>query len=145
MRLPAHPVGRGPDRGRGGARGRASDRSRSPAVDPGPVADRGSVAAELALALPAVVLTLLLGAGALGAASRQVALQDAVADAARLLGRGESAAAAEAAVAASVSGVEVSSAHQGDLVCVTGRLDVAVGAVIHVPLQASSCALDGGL
>ncbi|WP_181800730.1 TadE/TadG family type IV pilus assembly protein, partial [Microbacterium sp. H6] len=48
--------------------------------------ERGSAAAELALALPAVVLALLLGAGALGAASRQVALQDASADAARLLG-----------------------------------------------------------
>ena len=51
--------------------------------------DRGSVAAELAFALPAVVLALLLGAGALGAAARQVSLQDAAADAARLLGRGK--------------------------------------------------------
>lgn len=109
-----------------------------------PAAERGSVAAELALALPAVVLTLLLGVGALGAASRQVALQDAVADAARLLGRGESAAAAEAAVAASVAGAGISTASPGDLVCVTARLEVAVGAVIRVPLQASSCALGGG-
>lgn len=142
MRVAPGSVRHGPDRDLGGARGRRSGRSRSPAVDT--VADRGSVAAELALALPAVVLTLLLGAGALGAASRQVSLQDAAADAARLLGRGESAAAAEAAVAASVSGAAVSPWHQGDLVCVTARLDVAVGAVIHVPLQASSCALDGG-
>ncbi|WP_309103554.1 TadE family type IV pilus minor pilin [Microbacterium sp.] len=107
--------------------------------------DRGSVAAELALALPAVALTLLLGAGALGAASRQVALQDAVADAARLLGRGESLAAADAAVAASVGGARMSSGHRGDLVCVTAQLDVAVGGFIRLPLQASSCALDGGL
>ncbi|MFT4157172.1 MAG: TadE/TadG family type IV pilus assembly protein, partial [Microbacterium sp.] len=53
--------------------------------------DRGAVAAELAIALPAVVLTLLLGAGALGTAARQVALQDAAADAARLIARGEQA------------------------------------------------------
>ena len=144
MRASARPVRSGPRAVRGLDRGQVSDGIRGPAVDPEPVADRGSVAAELALALPAVVLTLLLGAGALGAASRQVALQDAVADAARLLGRGESAAAAEAAVAASASGAGVSSAHQGDLVCVTARLDVAVGAVINVPLHASSCALDGG-
>ena len=60
-------------------------------------AERGSVAAELALAIPAVVLTLLLGVGALGAAAQQVALQDATADAARLLGRGESVAARRSA------------------------------------------------
>ena len=107
--------------------------------------DRGSVAAELALALPAVALTLLLGAGALGAVSRQVALQDAVADAARLLGRGESIAAAETAVAASVGGVQMSSRQRGDLVCVTAQLDVAVGGLIRLPLEASSCALDGGI
>lgn len=107
--------------------------------------ERGSVAAELALALPAVLLTLLLGAGALGAASRQVALQDAAADAARLLGRGEGAGAASHAVTATVPGARMSSRAAGDLVCVTTRLDVAIGNVIRMPLQASSCALDGGL
>ncbi len=106
--------------------------------------DRGSVAAELALALPAVALTLLLGAGVLGAASRQVSLQDAAADASRLLGRGESVSAAESTLAASVGGARLSSYHRGDLVCVTVQMDVAVGALIRVPLQASSCALDGG-
>lgn len=107
--------------------------------------ERGSVAAELALALPAVALTLLLGAGALGAASRQVALQDAAADAARLLGRGESAAVATGAVTASVGAAEVSSHARGDLICVTTRTDLTLGGYIRVPLQASSCALAGGL
>ncbi|WP_350351528.1 TadE family type IV pilus minor pilin [Microbacterium sp. A8/3-1] len=106
--------------------------------------ERGSVAAELALALPAVLLALLLGAGALGAASRQVALQDAVADAARLLGRGEGADAAEGVVGRAVPGAAVSSSGSGDLVCVTASIDVSLGAVIRLPLRASSCALDGG-
>lgn len=112
---------------------------------PDPTQERGSVAAELALALPAVVLVLLLGAGALGAASRQVALQDASADAARLLGRGEGAQAAERIVHATVPGAGISSSHQGDLVCVTASVDAAIGALFRLPLQASSCALDGGL
>ncbi|KJQ55353.1 TadE family type IV pilus minor pilin [Microbacterium sp. SA39] len=107
--------------------------------------DRGSVAAELALALPAVVLALLLGAGALGAASRQVALQDAAADAARLLGRGEGADAAARVVGRAVLGATVSSSGSDDLVCVTASVDVSLGALIRVPLRASSCALNGGL
>ncbi|WP_460782005.1 TadE family type IV pilus minor pilin [Microbacterium shaanxiense] len=107
--------------------------------------ERGSVAAELAITLPAVVLALLLGAGALGAAARQVSLQDAVADAARLLGRGESAAIAHAAVTASVDDARVSSELRGDLSCVSARVDAVIGRVIHIPLTASSCALSGGL
>lgn len=106
---------------------------------------RGSVAAELALALPAVALTLLLGAGALGAAAQQVVLQDAVADAARLLGRGESEAAAHAAVAASAGDARMSSDSRGDLVCVSAQIDAQVGRLISIPLSASSCALSGGL
>jgi len=107
--------------------------------------DRGSVAAELALALPAVILTLLLGAGALGAASRQVSLQDAAADAARLLGRGEGADAASGVVAAAVPGAGLSSRSEGDLVCVTASVDIAIGGLITLPMRASSCALSGGL
>lgn len=107
--------------------------------------DRGSAAAELALALPAVVLALALGAGVLGAAARQVSLQDAVADAARLLGRGESAATAGAAVTRAAPGASWSSSSADDLVCVTAHDDVGVGAVLHLPLHASSCALAGGL
>ncbi|WP_261812240.1 TadE family type IV pilus minor pilin [Microbacterium aurugineum] len=107
--------------------------------------ERGSVAAELALAVPAVVLALLLGAGALGAASRQVALQDASADAARLLGRGEGLGAAEGVVRAAVPGAGVSASRRGELVCVTSSVEVSWGAAVRMPLRASSCALDGGL
>jgi hypothetical protein len=90
------------------------------------------------------VLALLLGAGALGAASRQVALQDASADAARLLGRGEGADAAQRVVGRAVPGAGLSSSYSGDLVCVTATSVASVGALVRVPLQASSCALDGG-
>ncbi|WP_144874080.1 TadE family type IV pilus minor pilin [Microbacterium sp. 1.5R] len=106
--------------------------------------ERGSVAAELALALPAVLLALMLGAGALGAASRQVALQDASADAARLLGRGEGPGPASAAVSRAVPGAAMSSRNEGDIVCATAHGEVAF-AMVRLPLQASSCALAGGL
>lgn len=105
--------------------------------------DHGSVAAELALALPAVVLVMLLGVGALGASARQVSLQDAAADAARLLGRGEDGGAAEAVVRAAVPGASMSSSARDDLICVEASVLVAIG-VVRVPLAAASCALDGG-
>jgi len=106
--------------------------------------DRGSVAAELAVALPIVLVTALLGVGALTAAARQVALQDAAADAARLLGRGEGAAAASAVVSQAVDGAAFSHERRGDLACATASLDLAIGRFVTVPLRASSCALDGG-
>lgn len=106
--------------------------------------ERGSVAAELALALPAVVLVLVLGVGALGAAAHQVALQDAAADAARLLGRGEDEGAAVRVVAAAVPGAAMSTTASGDLVCVTTRIEVGIGGFLRWGLRAHSCALGGG-
>ncbi|UJP10392.1 hypothetical protein L2X99_01425 [Microbacterium sp. KUDC0406] len=103
------------------------------------------MAAELAIAVPAVLLVLLLGVGALAAAARQVALQDAAADAARLLGRGESAGRAFGAISSAVDGASAASEQRGDLICVTATADLSVGRVITVPLRASSCALSGGL
>lgn len=106
--------------------------------------ERGSVAAELAVALPAALLALLLGVGALSAASTQVALQDAAADAARLLGRGEEHSRA-AGVVLAVHDARMASRDAGDLVCVTASVDFRVGRLISVPLRAQSCALSGGL
>lgn len=102
------------------------------------------MAAEFAVALPVVVLTLLLGIGALSAAATQVVLQDAASDAARLLSRGESDARVREAVAASVPGVRLSSQRREGLVCATVRVEVGVGRIIRMPLHASGCALDGG-
>jgi regulator of protease activity HflC (stomatin/prohibitin superfamily) len=71
-----------------------------------------------------------------------VQLQDAAADAARLLARGEGQGRA-AGVAAAVDGV-LSVAHEGDLVCATVTATVRLGGAA-LPLSASSCALAGGL
>ncbi|MEV7632049.1 hypothetical protein AB0N64_06545 [Microbacterium sp. NPDC089318] len=107
--------------------------------------DRGSVAAELAVALPAALIAIAFGMGALAAAATLVSLQDAAADSARLLGRGESAARAAAVVRDAVDGASSASRTAGDLVCVTASLDMRIGRIIAVPLSASSCALAGGL
>ncbi|GAA4198139.1 hypothetical protein GCM10022219_27150 [Microbacterium oryzae] len=112
-------------------------RRRLPLLD-----DRGAVAAELAVALPAVLLVVALGIAGLGASARQVQLQDAAADAARLLARGEGHGRA-AGVAAAVDGA-LSVAHEGDLVCATVAATVRLGGAA-LPLSASSCALAGGV
>jgi len=105
--------------------------------------DRGSVVAEFAVALPAVALVLLLGAGSLGACARQVRLQDAAADAARLAARSEAEARASGVVTDAVAGAVATIERRGDLVCVHAKAP-AVHAV-PIVLSASSCALDGGL
>lgn len=103
--------------------------------------DRGAVVAEFAVALPAVVLVLVLGVGALAGASRQVRLQDAVADAARLSARGESEQRVREAVATTVEEASVDLSSRGDLVCVSASAPALFG----VRVTASGCALAGGL
>ena len=105
--------------------------------------DRGSVVAEFAVALPAVALVLLLGAGTLGACARQVRLQDAAADAARLAARGEAEDRAHAAVSGAVAGAVAHIERRGDLVCV--RAEAAAADALPIRITAASCALDGGL
>jgi hypothetical protein len=100
--------------------------------------DRGSVTAEFAIALPTAVLVLALGAAILAACGHQVRLQDAVADAARLAGRGETdrgtALVADIGGAASVS-------RENALVCVTATAS-AGAPLVGVVRRARSCALD---
>ncbi len=102
--------------------------------------DRGAVVAEFAVALPAVVLVLMLGAGALGIASQQVRLQDATADAARLAARGEPDARVRSAVEGATPGATAGITQRGDLVCVTA----SVPTPLHFTVSATSCALAGG-
>ena len=104
--------------------------------------DRGSVVAEFAVALPAIALVLLLAAGSLGACARQVRLQDAAADAARIVARGESEERAGAVVAAAVAGASAATHRRADLVCVTVSSSAGL---LPMVLSATSCALDGGL
>ena len=54
-----------------------------------PRGEEGSVAAEFAVTLPALLLVLALGIGALAAGGQSVRLQDAAADAARLIARAD--------------------------------------------------------
>jgi len=84
---------------------------------------------------------LVLGVGALAGAARQVRLQDAVADAARLSARGEADQRARDAVSAAVAGASVEIAPRGDLVCVSA----SASALFGFRIEATGCALGGGL
>jgi hypothetical protein len=105
--------------------------------------DRGSVSAVFAVALPAILLLLVLCTGALSTAARQVRLQDATADAARLIARGDDEARALGAVADATPGARGSVSIEGDLVCVSATAPVGLP-LGDLRMTASSCALDGG-
>lgn len=105
--------------------------------------DRGAVTAEVAVTLPVVVLVLAACLGGLGLATANVRAQDAAADAARLLGRGEALEVAQQHVARTVAGATLAVTRPRDLVCVTVHLEQRV-MLVPVVLTASSCALDGG-
>ncbi|KAA9152063.1 hypothetical protein F6B41_01055 [Microbacterium lushaniae] len=103
--------------------------------------ERGSATAEFAVALPAVLLVVVFGVAALGAGARQVRLQDAAADAARLVARGESPDRATAVVAAAGGAADIEP--RGELVCVTARAPSGLPGL--PPAAATACALAGGL
>jgi Flp pilus assembly protein TadG len=105
--------------------------------------DRGSVTAEFAVALPAILLLLVLCVGTLSTASRQVRLQDAVADASRLIARGDDEGRALALVAAAAPDARSEITRDDDLVCITASVPIGIAA-ITVPLSATACALAGG-
>lgn len=107
--------------------------------------DTGGVAAEFAVAMPAFALVLAVCVGAVGIGSQQVRLQDAAADAARGLGRGESTGVVQAQAADAAAGSTLSSWRAGDLVCV--RLTVGArgpAGLAGLALAAESCAVSGG-
>ncbi|MEA9986943.1 TadE family type IV pilus minor pilin [Subtercola sp. RTI3] len=108
--------------------------------------DRGMVTAELAAALPAVVLVLVLALGALQASGLQVRVVDAAAVAARSLGRGDSPGDAEGRVTALIGPHELSSGVDGEFVCVRVAAPVVfvAGRVLGLEVSARSCALTGG-
>ena len=103
--------------------------------------EKGAAAAEFAVVLPAIVLVVLFGVGALATGARHVRLQDAVADAARVVARGDDPGRAHALVA-EVGGIAVVE-DRGDLVCVNARAPSSVPMLPDV--VASSCALAGGV
>ncbi len=112
---------------------------------PSPADDDGAVAAEFAVALPAVALVLAVCVGAVGVGSQQLRLQDAAADAARGLGRGESVSAVQHRAARAAPGSALAEWHSGELVCARVTVDArGPAAVAGLRLAAESCALDGG-
>ncbi|WP_232711656.1 TadE/TadG family type IV pilus assembly protein [Microbacterium lacus] len=107
--------------------------------------DRGSVAAEFAVTLPAALLLILIGIGAVSAGAQTARLQGAAADAARLIARGE-VQLAESLVGR-VPGAAAMRADEGDrLVCVTLSAPVAVPGLAAAGFDASAraCAAAGG-
>ncbi|MET0590004.1 MAG: TadE family type IV pilus minor pilin [Naasia sp.] len=111
------------------------------------VDERGSVSAELAVAMPAVLVVLALCLAVLQVASQQVRYADAAAVGARSLARGESAAVAAGRALAVAGPGEFSHTERGEFVCTTVSGDAAVvlGQVLGVQVSAASCALRGGL
>lgn len=106
--------------------------------------ERGSVAAEFAVVVPAVVLVVLLAATTLTASGRQVRLEQAAAQGARLAARGESDERVRAAALALVDGVRVSIRADGEFACVDATVSSGVPLPLP-PLRATGCALAGGL
>jgi hypothetical protein len=103
-------------------------------------AESGSVTAEFAAVLPAVVLVLACGLGALQLAGEQLRLQAAVDDSARMLGRGDpgaSAALVEVAPDARLTVID-----RGDLVCPEATAPASLGFLLGFTLRASACSLD---
>lgn len=105
--------------------------------------DDGGVAAEFAVTLPAIVLVVLLAAGAVSAQAERIVLQDAVADASRIVARGESPDVAAAHVARAVPGARMT-VEGGEVVCVRAAATVRLIASIAADITASSCALGDG-
>jgi len=112
----------------------------TPADQSAPSGDRGSVAAEFAVAVPAVLLVIALATAALGACSRQVRLQDAAADAARLVARGDSTARAQSAVVAAAPGAGLAISRPGALVCAAASAPSGIP-LVPLTLTAHACAL----
>ena len=108
--------------------------------------ERGSVTAEFAAVIPAVILVLAAALGCMQVAGEQLRLQDATADAARSLARGDGSGHASGRLHKAVAGATFSVQHRGDLLCVTARARSSAGAGLLslLTVRATACALDGG-
>lgn len=103
------------------------------------------MAAEFAVTLPAALLLILVGVGALATGVQSVRLQGAAADAARLIARGEPQS-ADVLVGRLAGGAEVQVDEGDRLVCVTLTSPVAVLglAATGLDVSARACAAAGG-
>ena len=94
--------------------------------------------AELAVALPAVLLVLAACLGGLRVGAERLRVVDAAAQGSRLASLGESPRPPAAAIGARVASTQ----RDGETVCVVVRRDVALLGV-PLPVQATGCALAG--
>jgi Flp pilus assembly protein TadG len=105
--------------------------------------ERGSAVAEFAVALPAVLLVLAAVLGGVQLGTQQLRLQDAAADAARSLGRGEAASAVGSLIARVAPSAGWTVARPAGLVCVHLTASAAPPAgLVGLEAAATSCALD---
>jgi hypothetical protein len=103
--------------------------------------DGGSAVAEFAVALPAVLLVLGMLLGGIQLGVLQVRVQDAAADAARSLGRGDASAVLAARLARQVPGARLTSTRSGALVCAHLAASAAgPAALLGLTVSATSCA-----
>jgi hypothetical protein len=103
--------------------------------------EHGSAVAEFAVALPAVLLVLGMVLGGIQLGALQVRVQDAAADAARSLGRGDSASVVAARLGRQVPGARWSSTRSGALVCAHLEASAAgAAALLGLAVSATSCA-----
>lgn len=105
--------------------------------------ERGSVTAEFAVTFPAVLAVLALLLGGVQVAGLQVRAQDAAADAARGLGRGDSPSAVAARLERQLPGAALAGWVDGELRCVRVEITPS-GAIAALGLRAraTACALD---
>ena len=104
--------------------------------------ERGSVAAEFAAVIPAVLLVLAFGLGAIEVVVQQARLTDAAADGARSVARGDGAGVMHARTAGLVGPASVSVHRAGDFVCVTLAQPAAgPAAVTGLSVHGEGCAL----
>lgn len=105
----------------------------------------GSATAEFAIVAPAVVLLLAFCLAGLQGVVVQVRLQDAVADAVRLVARGDEESVARAGVLDLVADAELEITHADDLVCARASTPIAIGErELPIRVVARACALGGG-
>lgn len=104
--------------------------------------EAGAAAAEFVVAMPAVLLVLVGSLAGVGVASLQLRAQDAAADAARILGRGEGGRAVGSHLAIQLPGAAWSSSVQDGTVCVRVTVVAAGPAAAFGTVAATSCALD---
>ena len=118
--------------------GRGASDTRSLAGD-----DRGSAVAEFAVALPAVLLVLATVLGGVQLGTLQLRLQDAAADAARSLGRGDPASGVTSRIARQVPSARWSVTRPDGLVCAHLAATAAPPAgLLGLTVSATGCALD---